>query len=64
MNSEWLRVMLDEIARKKIEAEQGRIELERRRAEGPGLAGAGLDERARQGADQAAGDGPPRIDTV
>jgi hypothetical protein len=33
MNSEWLKVMLDEIARKKAEAEQDRIEDERRRLE-------------------------------
>jgi hypothetical protein len=33
MNSEWLKVMLDEIARKKAEAEQERIETERRRRE-------------------------------
>ncbi len=33
MSSEWMKVMLDEIARKKAEAEQDRLELERRRAE-------------------------------
>jgi len=33
MSSEWMKVMLDEIARKKAEAEQARLELERRRAE-------------------------------
>jgi hypothetical protein len=33
MSSEWLRVMLDEIARKKAQAEQARIEDERRRME-------------------------------
>lgn len=33
MTSEWLKVMLDEIARKKAEAEQDRLELARRRAE-------------------------------
>jgi hypothetical protein len=33
MSSEWMRVMLDEIARKQAEAEQARLELERRRAE-------------------------------
>lgn len=33
MSSEWMRVMLDEIARKRAEAEQARLELERRRAE-------------------------------
>jgi hypothetical protein len=32
MSSEWMRVMLEEIARKKAEAEQARVE-ERRRAE-------------------------------
>jgi hypothetical protein len=33
MSSEWMKVMLDEIARKQAEAEQQRLELERRRAE-------------------------------
>ena len=33
MNSEWLQVMLDEIARKKAEAELARIEDEQRRLE-------------------------------
>jgi hypothetical protein len=32
MSSEWMKVMLEEIARKKAEAEQSRIE-EQRRAE-------------------------------
>jgi hypothetical protein len=40
MSSEWLKVMLEEISRKKAEAEQGRAEerlrtQERRRAEQP-----------------------------
>jgi hypothetical protein len=30
--SEWMKVMLDEIARKRAEAEQARAELERRAA--------------------------------
>jgi hypothetical protein len=38
MSSEWMNVMLEEIARKKAEAEQARIEeqrrLEERRADG------------------------------
>jgi hypothetical protein len=33
MSSEWMKVMLDEIARKKAEAEQDQRELERRSAE-------------------------------
>jgi hypothetical protein len=33
MNSEWMKVMLDEIARKKAEADQERRELERRELE-------------------------------
>lgn len=33
MTSEWLKVMLDEIARKKAEAEQALAEEERRRAD-------------------------------
>jgi hypothetical protein len=33
MSSEWLKVMMEEIARKKTEAEQAQGEEERRRAE-------------------------------
>jgi len=33
MSSEWMNVMLEEIARKKAEAEQARIEDQRRREE-------------------------------
>ncbi len=33
MSSEWMKVMLDEIARKESAAEQDRLELERRRRE-------------------------------
>ena len=33
MISEWLNVMLEEIARKKAEAEQARVEEQRRRDE-------------------------------
>jgi hypothetical protein len=33
MISEWMKVMLEEIARKKIEDEQARIEEQRRRDE-------------------------------
>jgi hypothetical protein len=33
MSSEWMKVMLDEIARKKAEDEQAQAELERRRDE-------------------------------
>jgi hypothetical protein len=35
MSSEWMKVMLDEIARKKAEAEQAQEEAERRRDEQP-----------------------------
>jgi hypothetical protein len=31
MNSEWMKVMLEEIARKRAEAEQVQLELQRRR---------------------------------
>jgi len=34
MSSEWMKVMLDEIARKQTEAEHARLELELRRKEG------------------------------
>ncbi len=33
MMSEWMKVMLEEIARKRAEEEQARVELERRRSE-------------------------------
>ncbi|MGC1387103.1 MAG: hypothetical protein WA807_03750 [Steroidobacteraceae bacterium] len=33
MTSEWMKVMLEEIERKKTEAEQAQIELKRRRDE-------------------------------
>lgn len=33
MSSEWMKVMLDEIARKKVEAEHALVETERRAAE-------------------------------
>jgi hypothetical protein len=33
MTSEWMKVMLDEIARKKAEAEEARVEDERRNRE-------------------------------
>jgi hypothetical protein len=33
MTSEWMKVMLDEIERKKADAEQARMERERRRRE-------------------------------
>jgi hypothetical protein len=36
MSSEWMKVMLDEIARKKAEAEQAQVELEMRRDERAG----------------------------
>jgi hypothetical protein len=34
MNSEWMKVMLEEIARKKAEEQQWRIEEQRRMEEG------------------------------
>jgi hypothetical protein len=45
-NSEWMKVMLDEIARKKAEAEQDQIEYERRLAE---QQAGGLEEAVREG---------------
>jgi hypothetical protein len=38
MNSEWMKVMLEEIARKKDEEAQARLERELRRKDGDGLA--------------------------
>ncbi len=38
MTSEWMKVMLEEIERKKIEAEQAELE-QRRRADEPGAHG-------------------------
>ena len=35
MSSEWMKVMLDEIARKQAEAEEARAELERRGVQAP-----------------------------
>ncbi len=35
MTSEWMRVMLDEIARKQAECVEERLELERRRGDVP-----------------------------
>ncbi len=34
MQSEWMKIMLEEIARKRLEAEQAQLELQRRRDEG------------------------------
>jgi hypothetical protein len=45
-NSEWMKVMLDEIARKKLEAEQDQLEFERRLAE---QRAAGSGEPVREG---------------
>ena len=36
MTSEWMKVMLDEIARKRVQAEQEQIELKRRSTEHEG----------------------------
>ena len=33
MTSEWMKVMLEEIARKRADAEQAQLELQRRRAD-------------------------------
>jgi hypothetical protein len=44
MSSEWMKVMLEEIARKKAESEQARVERVRREEEGQRE-----DERQRQG---------------
>jgi len=52
MISEWLKVMLEEIARKKTESEQARIEVARRKEE---HAGDGGPSRADA---PAGGDGP------
>ena len=46
MSSEWMKVMLDEIARKESAAEQDRLELERRRREHEVLPADKLMERA------------------
>ncbi len=41
MTSEWMKVMLEEIERKRIDAEQARLEDDRRTREpGPGAEGA------------------------
>ncbi|MDE2349371.1 MAG: hypothetical protein KGL92_12795 [Gammaproteobacteria bacterium] len=41
MQSEWMKIMLEEIARKRLEAEQARLELQRRREEGAAPPAAG-----------------------
>ncbi|GAC1303616.1 MAG: hypothetical protein NVSMB10_05840 [Steroidobacteraceae bacterium] len=54
MTSEWMKIMLDEIARKAEEAERGRIEAERRRAElAPGCTGDDPDDAAADATDPA-----------
>jgi len=45
MTSEWMRIMLEEIARKKAEAEQARLERQRRLEERPRT----RDERRQKG---------------
>jgi len=56
MSSEWMKVMLDEIARKKAEASQARIESERR----AGLRGeTGEYEILTPPEDAAKGENPP-----
>ena len=51
MTSEWLRVMLDEIERKRIEEDQALLEQERREQEG----GAESTARSPQPADRPKG---------
>jgi hypothetical protein len=48
MSSEWMKVMLEEIARKKSEAEQGRLEEQQRADEqAPGAAAPSGKDSAR-----------------
>jgi hypothetical protein len=54
MSSEWMKVMLEEIARKKAEAEQAQQELDRRRDAGLGRDGSAGGEPA--------GGGPPDVE--
>lgn len=49
MTTEWLKVMLEEIARKKAEAEQAEAERRRRCEEGPGSAERGKEPVVRTG---------------
>jgi hypothetical protein len=53
MMSEWMKVMLEEIARKKAQAEQARAEERQRAAELPGRAEPNAP--ARPGTDRARG---------
>jgi hypothetical protein len=53
MMSEWMKVMLEEIARKKAQAEQARAEERQRAAELPGRAAENAP--ARPGTDRARG---------
>jgi hypothetical protein len=50
MSSEWMRVMLEEIARKKTEADDAQAELERRGAEAANPAGGPTPAAAMPGA--------------
>ena len=65
MSSEWMKVMLDEIARKKAEAEQMRAELERRSEEAQDAVppAAALHARQAPSADDAPGDTTPGVAT-
>jgi hypothetical protein len=55
MTSEWMKVMLEEISRKKAEAEQARIEERRRRDERSSGEPEGTAASPRPGADRARG---------
>ena len=61
MSSEWMKVMLDEIARKKAEAEQMRAELEHRSEDAQDAvpAAAALHARKAPPGDDAPGDTMP-----
>jgi hypothetical protein len=60
MSSEWMKVMLEEIARKKDEEAQARLERELRRRDGDGLAPEAPPDSSSPPDAAARGGRPPR----
>jgi hypothetical protein len=60
MSSEWLKVMLDEIARKKSEANEAQAELERRGGAAPAHTASGETTRGKSAGGRPTGGRPPQ----
>jgi hypothetical protein len=60
MSSEWMKVMLDEIARKKSEANEAQAELERRGGEAAADAASGKTTRGKSSGGRPNGGRPPQ----